>query len=136
MLDGSIVRIVLPSIQDAFALPGAAAHWVSVGAHRVCTRVRRGHMLVGGRPADLYGRRRVFIVGILTFSMSSLVAGLSSSAWMLVAARAVEGMGSGATAPAALALLVTSVSPGPGWRAVLLVNVPIGLGVALVARSM
>src|SRR3954453_19685793 len=87
LLDVSVVNVALPSIRDSLHFSGAGLQWV-VNAY---TLAFAGFLLLGGRMADLLGRRRVFIGGLLLFSLASLIGGLSSSQGMLVAARAAQG---------------------------------------------
>ena len=77
--------------------------------------------MLGGRAADLFGRRRVFVAGLALFSAASLLGGFARSAWVLVAARALQGVGGAIVSPAALSLLTTTFAEGPernramGW---------------------
>ncbi len=72
-----------------------------------------GLLLLGARAGDLLGRRRVFLTGIALFTLSSLVGGLATTGWMLLAARAVQGIGAALAAPSALSLLTTAFAEGP-----------------------
>jgi len=80
-----------------------------------------GFLMLGGRAADLFGRRRVFVAGLALFSAASLAGGFARAPWALVAARAVQGIGGAVVSPAALSLLTTTFSEGParnramGW---------------------
>src|SRR3954449_9229125 len=108
ILDVSVVNVALPSIRDALGFSGAGLQWV-VNAY---TLAFAGFLLLGGRAADLLGRRRVFIGGLLLFSLASLVGGLATSQGMLVAARAAQGLGGAVVAPASLAIITTAFTDG------------------------
>ncbi|MFD0578425.1 MFS transporter [Dactylosporangium darangshiense] len=100
-LDATVVNIALPSIGAALRLDEAGLSWVT-NAYLLAFG---GCMLIGGRAADLLGPRRVFTFGLALFTAASTVAGLSGAAWLLVAARAVQGIAAAVTVPAQLALL-------------------------------
>jgi EmrB/QacA subfamily drug resistance transporter len=108
ILDVSVVNVALPSIRHALHFSGAGLQWV-VNAY---TLAFAGFLLLGGRMADLLGRRRVFIGGLLLFSLASLVGGLASSQGMLVAARAAQGLGGAVISPASLAIITTTFRDG------------------------
>ena len=108
VLDVTIVNVALPHIQTALGFSAESLQWI-VSAY---TLVFGGFLLLGGRTADLIGRRAVFLAGLGLFSTASLVAGLSSSAAMLVAARAVQGLGAAMLSPAALSLLTVAFTRG------------------------
>jgi EmrB/QacA subfamily drug resistance transporter len=121
VLDASIVNVALPSIGRALDFSQDDLSWV-VNAY---TLTFGGFLLLGGRLADLLGRRRVFIGGLVLFSVASLVGGLAQSDVWLVAARAVQGLGAAIISPAALSLVTTMFAEGaernraPGvWGAV------------------
>jgi EmrB/QacA subfamily drug resistance transporter len=161
VLDISIVNVALPSMRRALDLSPAGQQWI-VNAY---TLVFGGCLLFGGRAADIYGRRRAFLTGLTVFTVSSLVGGLAQSGGMLIAARAVQGLGAAVLAPATLSLITTTyMEPAArtkaltawgataatggafgavlggvltnafDWRAVMFVNVPIGI--ALIAASL
>jgi EmrB/QacA subfamily drug resistance transporter len=114
VLDISIVNVALPAMRRALDLTPAGQQWI-VNAY---TLVFGGCLLFGGRAADIYGRRRSFITGLAVFSVSSLVGGLAQSGGMLVAARAVQGLGAAVLAPATLSLITTTyVEPAARTRA-------------------
>jgi EmrB/QacA subfamily drug resistance transporter len=158
VLDFSIVNVALASIQRELGFPAAAAQWVVTGY----AITFGGLLILGGRAADLFGRRRMFVTGLIAFSIASLAGGLAQDPILLVAARAVQGAGAALVAPAALSLITTGFPEGPArtralglygatasvgfvagqvlggvlveftsWRAVFLVNVPVGLAAVL-----
>jgi EmrB/QacA subfamily drug resistance transporter len=104
VLDISIVNVALPSMRRALDLTPAGQQWI-VNAY---TLVFGGCLLFGGRAADIYGRRRAFVTGLVIFTVSSLVGGLAQSGGMLVASRAVQGFGAAILAPATLSLITTT----------------------------
>jgi EmrB/QacA subfamily drug resistance transporter len=109
ILDATIVNVALPSIQDDLQFSAADLQWV-INSY---TLVFGGFLLLGGRAADLVGRRRLFIAGVLVFSAASLLNGLSTSSGMLVAARGLQGLGGALVSPAALAIITTTFAEGP-----------------------
>jgi EmrB/QacA subfamily drug resistance transporter len=109
VLDFSIVNVGLPSIRRALGFGGDSVQWV-VTAYAISFS---GLLILGGRIADLFGRRRSFIAGLLVFASASLVAGLSRDAAMLIAARAIQGVGAAMVAPASLALITARFVEGP-----------------------
>jgi EmrB/QacA subfamily drug resistance transporter len=108
VLNVSIVNVALPSIQGDLDLSAIATQWL-VTAY---TMSFGGLLIVGGRAGDLLGRRRLFLSGLTFFSIASLVGATSRSAGMLVATRAVQGVGAAVIAPTALALLATTFPEG------------------------
>ncbi len=162
VLDFSIVNVALPSIERELAMPAAAVQWIVTGY-----AISFGGLLIlGGRAADLLGRRRMFIAGLIAFSLASLAGGLAQDPVLLIAARVVQGAGAAIVAPAALSLITTSFPEGAertraiglygaiasvgfvsgqvlggilvqftSWRAVFLVNVPVGLIAAALAPA-
>ncbi|WP_405754982.1 MFS transporter [Streptomyces sp. NBC_00073] len=110
MLATSIVNVALPQISSGVGLSDGGITWV-VNAYGLAFGAL---LLAGGRVADLLGRRRVLITGLALFAAASLTAGLAASAGVLIAARAVQGLGAAAIAPAALALVMDLYPPGPG----------------------
>ena len=109
VLDATIVNVALPHIQHALGFSGTGLEWV-VNAYAVTFG---GLLLLGGRAGDLLGRRRVFIAGLVLFSVASLAGGFATSQAWLLAARGVQGAGGALVAPAALALIVTTFAEGP-----------------------
>jgi EmrB/QacA subfamily drug resistance transporter len=154
VLDFSIVNVALPSIERELRMPADAVQWIVTGY-----AISFGGLLIlGGRAADLLGRRRMFVAGLVAFSLASLAGGLARDTVLLIAARVVQGAGAAVVAPAALSLITTGFPEGPertraiglygavssvgfvsgqvlggvlvqltSWRAVFLVNVPVGL---------
>lgn len=110
VLDVTIVAIALPEIQDELGFSQAGLQWV-ISAY---TLVFGGFLLLGGRAADLWGRRRLFVIGLVVFSGASLACGLADSALLLVVARVVQGLGAAIVAPSALSLLTTAFPEGEG----------------------
>ena len=159
ILDASIVNVALPSIQRDLGFGATGLAWVVNGYLLTFA----GFMLLGGRAADLFGHRRMLVAGLFLFSASSLIAGLSTAAEVLVAARVTQGMGAAMLAPATLAVINTSfeghararafgawsaaggvggmagalaggaLTTGLSWRWVFLINVPIGAALIAVA---
>src|SRR5881628_1948399 len=108
VLDASIVNVALPSIQRALDFSASNLQWV-VNAY---TLTFGGFLLLGGRAADLFGRRRVFLGGLVLFSLASLAGGLAQSEGWLIAARAVQGLGAAIVSPAALSIVTTTFAEG------------------------
>ncbi|MEO8106989.1 MAG: MFS transporter, partial [Actinomycetes bacterium] len=159
ILDATIVNIALPSIQKDLGFSQANLQWVLTAY----TLAFGGFLLLGGRAGDILGRRRVFIFGILLFTLGSLGGGFAWSEASLLVFRAIQGLGAAIAAPTALSLIATEFPEGKernramgvyaamsgagaavglilggiltewDWRWVMFVNVPIGLFIALVA---
>src|ERR1700733_12129757 len=159
VLDVSIVTVALPSIGRDLHYSPTGLQWV-VNAY-VLTFA--GFLLLGGRAADLFGRRRVYLFGLGLFTLASLVGGLAQNAAWLTTARAVQGIGGAFLSPATLTIIVTTFSgarmakalgmwsavAGAGgaagsvlggiltaelsWRWVLFVNIPIGVAASVAA---
>src|SRR4051794_21133686 len=108
VLDASIVNVALPSIGHALHISASNLQWV-VNAY---TLTFGGFLLLGGRAADLFGRRRVFIGGLVLFALASLAGGLAQSEGWLIAARAVQGLGAAIISPAALSIVTTTFAEG------------------------
>jgi EmrB/QacA subfamily drug resistance transporter len=160
ILDITVVNVALPSIQAELGIAIGDLQWV-VTAY---TLAFGGLLLLGGRAADLLGRRRVFLAGLAVFTAASLGAALAASTEALLAARVAQGVGAAMLSPAALSLITTSFADGPerrralaawaavaasggafgvlaggaltetlGWEAIFLINVPVGIAVAVAA---
>src|SRR5438067_9265012 len=107
-VDASIVHLALPSIRRALHFSVAGLQWVPSGY----LLTYGGFMLLGGRAADLLGRRRILVSGIVLIGVSSLVGGLAGSSGVLVGARLAQGLGAAMTLPAALSILTTTFKEG------------------------
>src|ERR1700760_4598553 len=158
VIDAAIVNVALPSIGTQLHFARTDLSWV-VNAY---TLTFGGFLLLGGRMADLLGRRRMFMLGLVLFSRASFAGGIAQSEGWLIAARAVQGLGAAIVSPAALSIITTTFAEGPernralgiwgavaggaagvllggiltsglSWRWVLFVNVPIGLVAAALA---
>jgi len=108
IIDASIVNVALPSIGSALRFSQADLSWV-VNAY---TLTFGGFLLLGGRLADLMGRRRMFMLGLVVFSLASLAGGFAQSEPWLIAARAVQGLGAAIVSPAALSIITTTFAEG------------------------
>jgi EmrB/QacA subfamily drug resistance transporter len=108
ILDVSVVNVALPAIRDGLHFSEQNLQWV-VNAYTVTFA---GFLLLGGRAADLLGRRRVFVSGLVLFSRASLAGGMASSQGVLIAARAAQGLGGAVIAPASLSILTTTFAEG------------------------
>ena len=159
VLDITVVNVALPSIGRDLGMSGADLQWVVT----IYVLLTGGLLLLGGRIADVFARRAVFITGLSVFTTASLLSGLAESGEMLIAARAAQGIGAALLTPAALSI-VTSFYTGPqrakalgawsaigsagaavgvvlggmlttwlSWEWIFLVNVPVGLVAALLA---
>jgi EmrB/QacA subfamily drug resistance transporter len=159
VLDGTIVNIAMPHIMADLGFTQENLSWV-VTAY---TLAFGGLLLLGGRLGDLFGRRKVFLTGVLLFAAASLLGGLAQSEGMLLGARALQGIGAALASPTALALITTTFPAGRArnramgvyaamsgagaavglilggaltevnWRWVMFINVPIGIVVAILA---
>ena len=112
VLDGTIVNVALPTIGDSLGFSEVGLSWV-VNAYLLTFG---GFLLLGGRAGDLFGRRRVFMAGLVLFTVASLLCGLAGSQGLLVVARALQGVGGALMAPAALSIVITTFRE-PGERA-------------------
>jgi EmrB/QacA subfamily drug resistance transporter len=109
VLDFSIVNVALASIQRELGFTASSVQWVVTGY-----AITFGGLLVlGGRAADLFGRRRIFLIGLAVFALASLSGGLAQDPGLLVVSRLVQGAGAATVAPAALSLITTSFPEGP-----------------------
>jgi len=156
VLDATIVNIALPSVQAELKFTPENLSWVVT----IYAIAFGGLLLLGGRLGDVLGRRKVFVYGVLLFSLASLLGGIAQAEWQLLAARALQGVGAAAAAPTALALVTTTFPAGPArnkafavfaamsgagaavglilggaltevsWRWTMFINVPIGLLIA------
>ena len=160
VLDFSIVNVALASIEREFGFSASAVQWIVTGY----AIAFGGLLILGGRAADTFGRRRMFMTGLAIFSAASLAGGLAHDPVLLVASRVIQGAGAALVAPSALSLITTGFAEGPqrtralgmygatasvgfvagqvlggvlvqltSWRAVFLVNVPVGVAALLLA---
>jgi EmrB/QacA subfamily drug resistance transporter len=109
VLDATIVNIALPHIKEALHFSATGLSWV-LNAY---TLVFGGLLLLGGRAGDLFGRRRMFMVGVLVFAIASLLGGFAWNQSWLLAMRALQGVGGAIASPTALALITTTFDEGP-----------------------
>ena len=159
ILDATVVNVALPSIARSLSFPAGGLQWV-VTAYVLASG---GLVLLGGRAADVAGRRRTFLAGLALFTTASLASGIAPAAGTLIAARAGQGLGAALLTPAALSIITTSYAGAQratalgvwgaiggagaaagvlaggilttwlGWRSVFLVNVPIGVVAGLLS---
>jgi EmrB/QacA subfamily drug resistance transporter len=108
VLDVSIVNVALPSIKTSLHVSESSLQWVLIAY----TITFGGLLLLGGRAADLLGRRRMFMIGMALFAVASLACGLASSIGVLIAARAVQGVGAAIVSPATLSIITTTFEEG------------------------
>ncbi len=108
VLDATIVNVALPSIQRGLHFSPTSLQWIVNGY----TLMFGGFLLLGGRLSDLLGRQRLFIAGVIVFTIASLVNGLATSADVLIAGRACQGLGGALVSPAALSIVTTTFSEG------------------------
>src|ERR1700694_4097644 len=109
VLDGTIVNIALPSIQRALKFSPTDLEWV-INAYALTFG---GLLLLGGRAGDLFGRRRMFVAGVVLFTLGSLAGGFATSGTWLIIARAAQGIGAAIVAPTALSLIADTFREGP-----------------------
>src|SRR5579862_6451113 len=108
VLDATIVNVALPHIQSSLGFTEASLQWV-INAY---TLVFAGFLLLGGRAGDLLGRKRLFLIGLVIFTVASLLDGLSSTSGMLIGFRALQGLGAALISPAALSIISTTFAEG------------------------
>ncbi|WP_435742541.1 MFS transporter [Nocardioides sp. SYSU DS0663] len=109
VLDATIANIALPYIGDDLGIGEANLTWIVTGY----ALAFGGLLLLGGRLGDLYGRRRIFMVGLAVFAVASLLGGLATNEPLLLASRGLQGLGAALASPAALALITTTFPAGP-----------------------
>ena len=162
ILDATVVNVALPSVARSLNLHGGGLQWV-ITAYVLASG---GLVLLGGRAADLVGRRVIFLSGLAIFTAASLASGLAPTAGALIAARAGQGVGAAMLTPAALSIITTTYAGARraaalgvwgaiagagaavgvlaggmlttwlGWRSVFLVNVPVGLAAGVLGLRM
>src|ERR1700690_2425355 len=108
VLDVSIVSVALPHIQRAFSMTNTSLQWI-ITAY---TLTFGGFLLLGGRSADLFGRRKTFMAGITLFTLASLGSGLSQSGEMLIIIRGIQGLAGAFMSPAALSIVLVTYREG------------------------
>src|SRR3954451_23698746 len=130
ILDATIVNVALPSIQHGLDFSDADLQWV-INSY---TLMFGGFLLLGGRAADFFGRRRLFLAGVVVFSGASLINGLASSSEMLIIGRGLQGLGGALVSPAALSIITTTFAEGPDrtkalgvWSAIAAGGAAVGL---------
>jgi EmrB/QacA subfamily drug resistance transporter len=128
VLDIAIVNVALPSIQQDLDVSQSTLQWVVIAYGLILG----GFLLLGGRMADLLGRRRILLAGMTIFSAASLVAGIAQSSAVLIAARGFQGFGAALVAPAALSIVAVTFSEGPARNRALGIYGAIGGGAASV----
>ncbi|MCU1566984.1 MAG: transporter [Pseudarthrobacter sp.] len=128
LLDNSVIFTALPSLQGDLRLSTSELSWVQ----DAYVLVFGGLLLLGARAGDLLGRRRVFVFGLVVFSIASLLIGLAPEGWWAIAGRALQGIGASIVAPASLSLLTASFPEGrERTRAVALYGATAGIGASL-----
>jgi EmrB/QacA subfamily drug resistance transporter len=158
-LDGTVVNVALPDIGRDFGADTSSLQWILNGYLLTLASL----ILLGGSLGDRYGRRRIFVAGVLLFTFASLLCAIAPSAELLIAARLIQGIGGALLTPGSLALIEASFRPGDraraigawsglggvatalgpllggyligaiSWRAIFLINLPLGLFVAWAA---
>ena len=113
VLDASVVNIALPSVQRGLHFSAANLQWVVNGY----TLIFGGFLLLGGRAADLLGRKRLFVAGVILFTAASLLNGVAQSSGMLIVGRGLQGLGGALVSPAALSIVTTTFTGKPKRRA-------------------
>src|SRR5205085_3974772 len=130
VLDLAIVNVALPSMQRTLGLSAEGLQWV-VGGYALTFG---GFLMLGGRLADVFGRRRMFVMGLVLLILATMVGGFSQSGGMLIAGRVLQGFAGALVSPAALSLLLTTFKEGRGrnralgmWAAVAAAGASAGL---------
>ncbi|WUW56536.1 DHA2 family efflux MFS transporter permease subunit [Streptomyces sp. NBC_01456] len=124
VLDVSVVNVALPAMRTGLGLSELGLQWI-VNAYVITFA---GFMLLGGRAADLFGRKRVFVLGLALFTLASLGGGLAQQPWQLIAARTVQGVGAAVLSPATLTILTTSFPTGPARTRAIATWTAVGAG--------
>jgi EmrB/QacA subfamily drug resistance transporter len=130
VLDGTVVNVALPAIQADLDFSASSLQWV-VNAY---TLAFGGFLLLGGRAADFVGRRRLFVAGVVVFTLASLLNAMAQSSEFLIAARALQGLGGAMVSPAALSIVTTTFREGgdrakalSAWAAIAVGGAAVGL---------
>ncbi|WP_234017679.1 MULTISPECIES: MFS transporter [unclassified Streptomyces] len=124
ILDVSVVNVALPAMRTGLGLSELGLQWI-VNAYVITFA---GFMLLGGRAADLFGRKRIFVLGLALFTVASLGGGLAQEPWQLIAARTVQGVGAAVLSPATLTILTTSFPAGPARTRAIATWTAVGAG--------
>jgi EmrB/QacA subfamily drug resistance transporter len=124
VLDATIVNVALPHIQTSLGFTEASLQWV-INAY---TLVFAGFLLLGGRAGDLLGRKRLFLVGLVVFTVASFLNGISTTSGMLIGFRALQGFGAALISPAALSIISTTFAEGKERARALAVWAAIAIG--------
>ncbi|WP_078960015.1 DHA2 family efflux MFS transporter permease subunit [Streptomyces sp. NRRL B-24085] len=124
VLDVSVVNVALPSVRADLGMSESGLQWV-VNAYAIAFA---GFMLLGGRAGDLYGRKRMFLVGLGLFTVASLAGGLAQQGGELLVARAVQGLGAAVLAPATLTIVTSAVPEGPARARAIATWTAVGAG--------
>ncbi|MER6843429.1 MFS transporter [Streptomyces platensis] len=124
ILDVSVVNVALPAMRTGLGLSELGLQWI-VNAYVITFA---GFMLLGGRAADLFGRKRIFVLGLALFTVASLGGGLAHEPWQLIAARTVQGIGAAVLSPATLTILTTSFPAGPARTRAIATWTAVGAG--------
>jgi EmrB/QacA subfamily drug resistance transporter len=132
VLDATIVNVALPSIQTGLHFSDGDLQWV-INSY---TLMFGGFLLLGGRAADFFGRRRLFLAGVVVFSAASLLNALATSSEMLIIGRGLQGLGGALVSPAALSIITTTFEEGPDRNKALGVWSAIAAGGAAVGMLM
>lgn len=131
VLDVSVVNVALPSMRADLGMSESGLQWV-VNAYSIAFA---GFMLLGGRAGDLYGRKRMFLVGLGLFTAASLAGGLAQGDAQLLIARAVQGLGAAVLAPATLTIVTSAVPEGAARARAIATWTAVGAGAAPRADS-
>jgi multidrug resistance protein len=113
-IDGTVVNVALPALQRSLGATLANGQWIIEAYELMLSAL----LLVGGAAGDRFGRRRVFVIGVTLFTIASAICGLSSSVWMLILARGLQGVGGALLIPGSLALLSASFDKEHRGRAI------------------
>ncbi|MFE6690812.1 MFS transporter [Streptomyces sp. NPDC057743] len=124
VLDVSVVNVALPAMRTGLGLTELGLQWI-VNAYVITFA---GFMLLGGRAADIFGRKRIFLVGLALFTVASLAGGLAQQSWQLIAARTIQGVGAAVLSPATLTILTTSFPTGPARTRAIATWTAVGAG--------